>query len=209
MGITKYPARKYTEEQINTLNMLQKCIRQVYTSPSEHLKAVGWRDAQLCLEKIRDLFQLDDALVQVANQSAKDNLTTMTDPVGSSRTCKYQNDTFDIITLRYPNRVEFYQNFEIEIVLHNTGEWLWKNRVITCESEEMQPKVSLTELPKTQPDSSCCVRIPVNAGGTGGDFELPLHIYERRDNGLDPVTCYNKPIIIPIHVNFRPGAFGE
>lgn len=47
MGITKYPARKYTEEQINALNMLQKCIRQVYTSPSEHLKAVEWRDAQL------------------------------------------------------------------------------------------------------------------------------------------------------------------
>ena len=63
MGITKYPARKYTEEQINALNMLQKCIRQVYTSPSEHLKAVGWRDAQLCLEKIRDLFQIGRAHV--------------------------------------------------------------------------------------------------------------------------------------------------
>ena len=195
--------RAYSETEIQALKRLQKHIKTIYCGDTMSGRIIAVRRAIDELEEIAELMGLDPI-----PQTDSENQPASTLFGANLQQARHEGDMYEILSIEAPNRVEFYQKFSITMVLLNTGNFPWQNRtMVTRCDNEVGPQASVTEIETTNPGDTCVVRVPVDARGFEGTFELKLDMLERFNTGISQ-PAYAAPIAaIPVKITFAPGMF--
>ena len=195
--------RAYSETSIQALKRLQKHIKTIYRGDTKAERSTAVRLAIDELTEISSMMGLDPI-----PRTNEDRATTAALFAADIQSARHEGDSYEILSVEAPDRVEFYQKFSVVLVLMNTGKFTWRNRtMVVRQDNEAGPRPSLVEIQETKPGETCVVRVPVDARGFEGVFELKFDMMEHYETGIgQPV--YARPIAaVPVRITFAPGTF--
>lgn len=180
--------REYTNEEILALMDLESHIQCIYRANSDDKRLAYMQNTIRELKHIAKLFDITPNWNEPYESEQ---------PEGPS--------DIVIISVSTPQKLKFYQNFKIHIILKNTGQETWDNRIVMVDNPPNGPRADIAELPRTEPGGIAEFDIEADARGFEGEFTLDINIMQKVNNEWKP--AYQTPIaIVPVHVTFQDNA---
>jgi hypothetical protein len=124
-------------------------------------------------------------------------------------TSYYPGDDFLLVTQtpEENHTVDFYEDFEHQWTIKNSGTVTWKDRYLECTNQSkirIRGKEKIIKIPKVKPGDDVCLTVGFNARGFEGKF---VSIWEMKD--IEGQLCFTDQKALSVAVNVVNGEIAK